>query len=340
MQRINNMGSLLQAYALKRLLETLENQVEFIDIKKIDSDYQLLGDYKQKFKGESEQTGVLGKMKKIDKYTLNRLKIRRLSDEQSSIFEKFRINALNIDKVSNKYDLCVIGSDEVFNCLNAGAWGFTSQLFGNVVEANNVITYAASCGSTKYDELPLEVATCIRETFKRISAFSARDMNGWKKNNFIRNMFGTWWRAFKSSSNFRRTFVLAFYTAMILLRTVLNREIWFDPLGKLFGGWGLYEDGQFTTESIENFMLFVPFSILFLWAFHKELFDSMENLKFGKTIWAITKIVATFSFIIEFLQLLFHLGTFQISDLCYNTLGGTIGGVIYFVGYKFKNEKN
>ena len=94
MQRINNMGSLLQAYALKRLLETLENQVEFIDIKKIDSDYQLLGDYKQKFKGESEQTGVLGKMKKIDKYTLNRLKIRRLSDEQSSIFEKFRINAL------------------------------------------------------------------------------------------------------------------------------------------------------------------------------------------------------------------------------------------------------
>ena len=47
MQRINNMGSLLQAYALKRLLETLENQVEFIDIKKIDRDYQLLGDYKQ-----------------------------------------------------------------------------------------------------------------------------------------------------------------------------------------------------------------------------------------------------------------------------------------------------
>ena len=76
--------------------------------------------------------------------------------------------------------------------------------------------------------------------------------HGWKKNNFIRNMFATWWRAFRSSSNFRRTFLLAFYTAMILLRTVLNREIWFDPLGKLLGGWGLYEDGEFTTESIEN----------------------------------------------------------------------------------------
>lgn len=44
----------------------------------------------------------------------------------------------------------------------------------------------------------------------------------WKKNDFVRNMFTTWWRAFRSSSNFRRTFVLAFYTAMILLRTVLK----------------------------------------------------------------------------------------------------------------------
>lgn len=177
MQRINNMGSLLQSYALKRLLEALGNQVEFIDIKKIDTDYQLLGDYKQKFKGESEQTGLVGKIRKIDKYTLNRLKIRRLSDEQSVIFEQFRMNFLNINDVSKKYDLCVIGSDEVFNCLNAGSWGFTSQLFGNVEEANNVITYAASCGSTKYDELPLEVATCIREAFKKVSAFSARDVN-------------------------------------------------------------------------------------------------------------------------------------------------------------------
>ena len=162
----------------------------------------------------------------------------------------------------------------------------------------------------------------------------------WKKNDFVRNMFATWWRAFRSSSNFRRTFLLAFYTAMILLRTVLNREIWFDPLGKLFGGWGLYEDGQFTTESIENFMLFVPFSILLLWTFQKELLDESENIRFGKTVWEATKVVAVFSFLIEFTQLLFHLGTFQISDLVYNTLGGAVGGVIYYLGYcrKRKNK--
>ena len=139
----------------------------------------------------------------------------------------------------------------------------------------------------------------------------------WKKSNFIQNMFVTWCKAFKSSSCFRRIFLLAFYTAMILLRTVLNREIWFDPLGKLFGGWGLYEDGQFTTESIENFMLFIPFSVLLLWAFSQELLGDSGQVKFGKTVWQVTKVVAVFSFIIEFSQLLFHLGTFQISDLTY-----------------------
>ena len=35
---------------------------------------------------------------------------------------------------------------------------------------------------------------------------------------------------------------------------------------------------------------------------------------------------------IEFSQLLFHLGTFQISDLCYNTIGGAVGGIIYYIG--------
>ena len=156
----------------------------------------------------------------------------------------------------------------------------------------------------------------------------------WEKSNLIENMFTTWYKAFKDSSNFRRTFLLAFYTAMILLRTVLNREIWFNPLGKILGGWGLYEDGKFTTESIENVMLFVPFSILILWAFREKLLGESKKIKFGKTVWKVTKIVAIFSLSIEFAQLLFHLGTFQISDLTYNTFGGFVGGVIYYIGYK------
>ena len=102
---------------------------------------------------------------------------------------------------------------------------------------------------------------------------------------------------------------------------------------------GLYENGQFTTESIENFILFVPFSSLLLWAFQKELLGESKRIWFGKTVWQVTKIVAVFSFMIEFAQLLFHLGTFQISDLTYNTLGGAVGGVIYCIGYKIISRK-
>jgi len=42
------------------------------------------------------------------------------------------------------------------------------------------------------------------------------------------------------------------------------------------------------------------------WAFQKELLDESENIRFGKTVWKATKVVAVFSFMIEFTQLLFH----------------------------------
>lgn len=177
MQQIDNIGSLLQSYALKTTIEKLGNEVEFIAIKKRDEDYKLLGNYKQEYHEEREKDGLLGKISKIDRYTINRLKIKRKSVEQGLAFDEFRKEHLNIDKKSHHYDLCVIGSDEVFNCLNSGAWGFTSQLFGNVPEANKVITYAASCGSTKYEELPEKVAKKIRKTFENVLAFSVRDEN-------------------------------------------------------------------------------------------------------------------------------------------------------------------
>lgn len=34
-----------------------------------------------------------------------------------------------------------------------------------------------------------------------------------------------------------------------------------------------------------------------------------------------------------------NLGTFQISDLTYNTLGGAVGGIIYYLGY-WRKRKN
>lgn len=146
-------------------------------------------------------------------------------------------------------------------------------------------------------------------------AFLYAKEHGWTIKNSFLQLIRTWYDEFRRSSTFRRTFLLVFYITMILFRTVLNRQIWFDPLGKIMGGWSLYDiDGNLTTESIENFVLFVPFTVLLFWAFKEQLFG--EELHFKLVLWKSIKIVGIFALTIEFVQVLFHLGTFQISDLC------------------------
>ena len=147
-----------------------------------------------------------------------------------------------------------------------------------------------------------------------------------------------WVTRFRRSAQFRKTFVLIFYTMMILFRTLLNRNMWMNPVSDVIGVWGLYNDkGELTTEVLENLALFIPFTVLLLWNFQEKLID--RQVRFFKMIWKCMEIVFLFSLTIETLQLLFRLGTFQLSDLFYNTLGGFIGGLIYWVGYKMVHRK-
>ena len=77
-------------------------------------------------------------------------------------------------------DILIIGSDEVFNCLQTNpVVGYSKQLFGENVKADKVITYAASAGFTTVDGLKKagiqdEVARMLKRNF---SAFSVRDEN-------------------------------------------------------------------------------------------------------------------------------------------------------------------
>ena len=141
---------------------------------------------------------------------------------------------------------------------------------------------------------------------------------------------------FKSDSTFRRTFFLVFYTVMILFRTLLNRNMWANPVSNVIGVWGLYNaKGELTTECIENLALFIPFTVLLLCAAREMIFQKMT---IGSVLWNSTKITFLFSFAIEMLQLFLRLGTWQLSDLFYNTLGGVIGGLIYCIGYRMKRR--
>ena len=149
---------------------------------------------------------------------------------------------------------------------------------------------------------------------------------GWK------NAIVTFGREFKKESKFRKLFALAFVTSMILFRTLLNRNLWMNPLSNVMGGWGIWEtvngEKQLTTECIENVILMMPFTGMVMWTFEIN----------EKVVWKSTKLGLIFSVSIEMLQLLLRLGTFQVSDIVYNTLGGMLGGVVY-LGAKKVHER-
>ena len=146
---------------------------------------------------------------------------------------------------------------------------------------------------------------------------------GWK------NAIVTWYQKFKESVFFRKLFLLAFVTSMILFRTLLNRNLWMNPLSDVMGGWGIWEtvnsERQMTTECIENVIMMVPFSAVVMWTFEEKI-----GKVWKKILWYSGKITFGFSLTIEMLQLLLRLGTFQLSDIFYNTVGGMIGGLMYY----------
>ena len=95
------------------------------------------------------------------------------------------------------------------------------------------------------------------------------DGKGWK------SAIVTWYKKFKGSLFFRRLFFLAFVTSMILFRTLLNHNLWLNPLSDVMGGQGIWEtvngEQQLTTECIENVIMMMPFSAVVMWTFEEKL---------------------------------------------------------------------
>ena len=154
---------------------------------------------------------------------------------------------------------------------------------------------------------------------------------GWK------NAIVTWYQKFKESVCFRKLFLLAFVTSLVLFRTLLNRNLWMNPLSDVMGGWGIWEtvngEQKLTTECIENVIMMVPFSAVVMWTFHGKAGNGWNNI-----LWLSGKIAFGFSLMIEILQLLLRLGTFQLSDIFYNTVGGVLGGLLYCVAMKVRKR--
>ena len=116
------------------------------------------------------------------------------------------------------------------------------------------------------------------------------------------------------------------YFFIVIYRTLFQRDFSYDSLSDVFGGWKIFKT-QYTGldyQVIGNIAMFFPFGLL--WAL---TFERKE--KSAKTLLITLLSSLCFSAFIEITQLIFSKGTFQFSDIVYNTLGGVLGAVIFII---------
>lgn len=141
-----------------------------------------------------------------------------------------------------------------------------------------------------------------------------------------------WERKVRASSFFRRLLALFLYTSIVLFSTLLGRGFFADPLANAVSGWRLWtigSDGSImpVISSLENVAMLLPFTFLLLWTYGDRLAPSGDV---RSIVWRTTKVAFVLSLSIEMLQLVLHLGTWQLSDITYNTLGGSLGGLLWW----------
>lgn len=165
MQRVINQGSFLQAYGLKKMIESTGAEIRFSDIKPGISNERCAEHFDEEFLGGL--TRLYAKCKLHNKLSSQRAMLRMAQTED------LRLDLQEFESP----DLTFIGSDEVFNCLAPSSWGITKQLFGDVEGCLRTVAYAVSCGHTRYQNIPQEYRDYIRKAISKFERISVRDTN-------------------------------------------------------------------------------------------------------------------------------------------------------------------
>lgn len=171
MQRIKNYGSFLQAYGLKKVIESLGYDVQFVD-------YHV---EEPIIKENNVRNDKISKaLKTLEGDAPLKQKIQYLFHKKN--FGKKYYKLLNLTERKNyipELDTLVIGSDEVFNCIQANKnVGYSLELFGKDNNAQKIITYAASFGNTTIEKLKRYHKTEeVGDLLKKIDYISVRDEN-------------------------------------------------------------------------------------------------------------------------------------------------------------------
>lgn len=173
MQRIRNYGSFLQAYALKCMIEDAGGRVQFVDYHPgrtlVPADggtglQRKLSKISEAMKGKAPLTEKIRFIRYKKNYDRNYAPLLGITGKRN---------------YSPDLDLLVIGSDEVFNCVqNNTNVGFCPELFGQDQHARKMISYAASFGNTTLDRIEhFGVGSQISGWLSHFDALSVRDRN-------------------------------------------------------------------------------------------------------------------------------------------------------------------
>ena len=169
MQEVHNYGSYLQAFALKKTIENcIDADVDFVPIEQ----GILIPEYRRSIRVKIKKS--IERFFHID--FLRRLRYNRLYHRRFA--QEFVPELIGNSHKGVGYDTVVIGSDEVFHFAQLSPWGFTTQLYGDVPNANRVISYAASFGATTLDIIDHHgLREEISNAMSKLAAVSVRDRN-------------------------------------------------------------------------------------------------------------------------------------------------------------------
>ena len=181
MQRVINYGSVLQAYSLKEIIESITGEhVDFIDpildnTLAVNMPVRDSDDYTKK-----DQYGMW--LTRNFRKALDKLNYKNLTKKIVEFQENELGMSYDYDPHKEKYDLVVEGSDEVFKASDK----IYLHMYGAIDNADTLITYAAACGSASIKGLSEQNLVILKEMMKKYKFISVRDSHTYV---FVKNLY-------------------------------------------------------------------------------------------------------------------------------------------------------
>ena len=297
MQRVKNYGSFLQAYGLKKTIESLGYTVEFVDIKPGENYAFHLQEVTAI--GYKKYTGLKKIIMATDKYILKRIYGKKIFDPRfGTMIQRAQNEQLGLSNETNtdvECDTLVIGSDEVFNCVQGGQMGVSYQLFGDYPLAENIITYAASCGYAEIGMIPESIQKKIKAALRNVSSISVRDkgtlnfvsgLTDRKINEHLDPVLITDFSDVREKVSFKCKYILIYaYQNRINLPEEINAIKRFAKKKKLktlaLGGYQAWCDYNILAKPLQLFDFFKNAEYVITDTFHGTVLSIKENCQFA-----------------------------------------------------------